>query len=863
VELLERDSQLALLGEALASATAGHGRVALLSGEPGIGKTSLVRAFVDRHRDIGRTLWGICDDLSTPRAFGPLRDVAGEVGDDLASALAEEAPPERLLDLVLAELTRPPTPVVLVIDDLHWADQATLDLVVFLARRIDSLHALLVLAYRPGEMGLDHPLLRTLGRIPAHVAVRLPLEPLSVAAVGVLAGSDAADLHDLTGGNPFYVSEVLAAPEDVPRSVVDAVLARVARLPALSRRLLEFLALSPVRVERPVLDALVPGWAIAVVEPDRQRIVTIHRDAVAFGHEIARQAVAEAVPAARAAEIHRALLDTLIRTHADPARIVHHAVAVGDADTIVSAGLAAARQAVRCHANREAMAHFQRVGEHAARLPPAERADLYTEWWSVCVDMGDVEQAAQIGHRALALRRSLGDTVGEGFMLVRLAQACWVLGQGAEGDQHIDEAISVLSAGPPGRELSEAFAARAVRDMMYWRASSASTWAHRAADLARECGDDRVLAYSLMVIGMTEFLQGSDGTGTVEQGIAMARAAGDHHTVCVAYANLAETAVERRQHDPALRYLDHGSAWADEHEVLSVLSYLTSVRSRLELDRGRWDDADALARSVLTGSAASPLNQLNALHTVTRLHVRRGEADAETHVRRFTAEAERTGELQRIVVAAAARAEWADIGGRLATERAGLHELYDRLSGTGQSWAIGEVAIWLSRAGESITVTDGAALPFRLELHGDWQAAAAAWEDLGCPYEQADAMVHGGRTDAILAALPILDGLGATAAANRAREMLRLQGVQQIPRGPRHTTRVNPGGLTQRQIDVLGLVAQGLTNAEIADRLVVSVRTVDHHVAAILTKLAVGSRRQAAELARDLGITVADVVTVD
>jgi len=863
MELLERDAQLALLGEALANSTAGHGRVALVSGEAGIGKTSLVRAFVDRHRDSGRMLWGICDDLSTPRAFGPLRDVAGEVGDDLASALAAEAPAERLLDLVLAELARPPGPVVLVIDDLHWADQATLDLVVFLARRIDALPALLVLAYRPGEMSLDHPLLRTLGRIPAHVAVRLPLEPLSVAAIGALAGSDAAELHHLTGGNPFYVSEVLAAPEDVPRSVVDAVLARAARLPALSRRLLEFLALSPVRVERPVLDALVPGWAIAVVAPDRQRIVSIHGDSVAFGHEIARQAVAEAVPAARAADIHRALLETLIRTHADPARIVHHAVAAGDADAIVSYGLAAARQAVGCHANREAMAHFQRVGAHAARLPPAERADLYTEWWSVCVDMGDIEQAAQIGHRALVLRRSLGDSVGVGLMLVRMSQAYWTLGRGAEGDRHVDEAISVLSSLPPGRELSEAFAARAVRDMMYWRASGASMWAHRAADLARECGDDKVLAYALMVMGMTDFLQGRDGTGTLEQAIAIARAAGDHHTVCVTYANLAETAVERRQHDRALRYLDHGSAWADEHEILSVLSYLISVRSRLELDRGRWDDADALARSVLTGPAASPLNQLNALYTVTRLHVRRGEADAESLVRRFTTEAERTGELQRIVVAAVARAEWADVGGRLATERAAMHDLHDRLAGTGQSWAIGEVAIWLARAGEPITVTDSTAPPFRLELDGDWQAAAAAWEDLGCPYEQADTMVHSGRTDAILAALPILDGLGATAAANRARELLRLHGVQQIPRGPRHATRVNPAGLTQRQIDVLGLVAQGLTNAEIADRLVVSVRTVDHHVAAILTKLAVGSRRQAAELARDLGVTTDDVVVVD
>ncbi|MGH8824218.1 MAG: ATP-binding protein [Jiangellaceae bacterium] len=863
MELLERDAQLSLLDEALDSAAAGHGRVALVSGDAGIGKTSLVRALVDRHRDGARLLWGICDDLSTPRAFGPLYDVAGDVGVDLASALVEGAPPDRLLDLVLAEVARPPGPAVLVIDDLHWADQATLDLVVFLARRIDALPTLLVLAYRPGEMGLDHPLLRTLGRIPAHVAVRVPLEPLSVAAVGALAGGDAAELHDLTGGNPFYVSEFLAAPGAVPRSVVDAVLARVARLPEPSRRLLEFVALSPARVERAQLDEHVPGWAIAVVEPDRQRIVSIHRDAVTFGHEIARQAVAGMVPAARAAEVHRGLLETLIRTHGDPARIVHHAVALGDADAIVTYGLAAARQAVRCHSNREAMAHFRRVGELAARLSPAERAALFTEWMSVCIDMGDIEQAGQVGHRALAIRRSLGDTIGTGRMLVRLAQTSWVLGQGSVGDRHVDEAISVLSAGPAGTELADAFAARAARDMMLWRASGASMWAQRAADLARECGDDRVQAYALMVIGMTDFLLGRDGTGTMEEGIEIARAAGDHHTVCVTYANLAETAIEYRRHDRALRHLDHGTAWADEHEVLSVLGYLISLRSRLELDRGRWDDADALAGSVLTEMPASPLNQLNALYTATRLHVRRGDADAETLVRRFVTAAERTGELQRLVVAAVARAEWADLTGRLASERTALRDLLGRLSATEQSWAIGEVAIWLARAGKRDTVADGAAAPFRLELDGDWQAAATVWEDLGCPYERADALVHSGQTDAILAALPILDGLGATAAANRAREKLRRRGVQQVPRGPRQATRANPAGLTQRQVDVLGLVAQGLTNAEIADRLVVSVRTVDHHVAAVLTKLAVGNRRQAAELARGLGVTAADAVAVD
>ena len=860
--LLERDAQLSALDDALETAAAGHGRVALVSGEAGIGKTSLARALVERHRDVGRMLWGICDDLSTPRAFGPLLDMLDEVGDDLASSLADGAPPDRLLGLVLAELERPPGPVVLVIEDMHWADQATLDLVVFLARRIDSMPALLVLTYRPGEMDLQHPLLRTLGRIPPHVALRLPLEPLSVGAVGEMAGDSAAELHRLTGGNPLYVSEVLAAPDDVPVSVVDAVLARVARLPEPSRRLLDLVALSPGRVETSLLDACSPRWVIAVVEPERRGIILIDRGAVAFRHEIARQAVAAAVPTARAGELHRALLETLIRRNADPARIVHHAIAVGDADSLVTYGLAAARQAVRYNANREAVAHFRRVGALAGRLTSAEQADLYAEWATACVDIGEVEYAAVAGGHALALRRSLGDVVGTANTMVFLAHVHWALGRGDDGDRLIEEAVTVLSALPPRRELADALAARAVRAMVSWRASDALLWAREAAGLARACGDDGVLAYALMVTGTTNFGQGRDDTATVEQGIELARAAGIHHTVCVAYANLAETAVEQRQHERALHYLDLGSAWADEHEVLSVLGYLTSVRSRLELDRGRWKDAEALATSVLNGPGVSPLNQLNALYTLARVHVRRGDPDAEAALRRFVVAAEGTGELQRMVPAAVVRAEWADLNGWLTAERAALRDLYEQIADTGQSWAIGEVAIWLSRAGGLDDVPDAAAGVFRRELEGDWELAAGGWEALGCPYEQAEAMARSGRTDSLLASLPVLDALGAAPAGNRARELLRRRGVRQVPRGPRRVTRSNPAGLTARQVDVLELMAQGLTNAEIAGRLVVSVRTVDHHVAAILSKLAVGSRRQAADLARELGIAAVDVVAI-
>ncbi|MGH8829164.1 MAG: LuxR C-terminal-related transcriptional regulator, partial [Jiangellaceae bacterium] len=464
--------------------------------------------------------------------------------------------------------------------------------------------------------------------------------------------------------------------------------------------------------------------------------------------------------------------------------------------------------------------------------------------------------------RALAIRRRQHDVEGTGRLLRFLAQLQWPFGRLDEAERLGAEAVEVLSTLEPGRELAYTFAMRAGHAFTAWRGNDAERFGRRAAELAEQVGADDVLAMSLTFLGSMAIGHGVDETATVERAIELSRTAGDHHMVCVAYANLAELAIDQRQHERASRFVELGSAYADEHEVQSVLDYLTALSSRVSLSLGRWDDAEDIAEAVLDQDGQSPVNQFHAMHTVARIWTRRGDQRAGDAVQRLETLAECSGELQRLVPAATMQAELAELHGELAAERTRLRELLDRIAGTGELWPIGEMMLWLSRAGDFRVERDGGLsdipMVYQAEILGRHEEAAARWDRLGCPYERADALAHSGSPELMLAALATFDDLDAAHTASQLRAALRSVGVSSIPRGPRSHTRQNPAGLTRRQVEVLAALSHGLTNAEIAERLVVSVRTVDHHVSAILTKLGVGTRRQATETARELGVSFAD-----
>ena len=251
VELWERSDALDLL-DALLRESAASGRVALVAAEARMGKSTLVAEFARRRSDRTQVLWGACDQLVTPRALGPLHDIGRSVGGPLGAGLLAGAPREAIFAAFLDELSGP-GPTLVVVEDMHWADEATLDWLTQLGRRITALPALLVVTFRDDEVGPDHLLRRTLAALPAHAVTRVPLRALSKACV-LAQARDARQVPEivyrLAGGNPLLVTELLKADGPaVPDAVQDLVLNRLQALPPAARELAQLVAVVPTRAD--------------------------------------------------------------------------------------------------------------------------------------------------------------------------------------------------------------------------------------------------------------------------------------------------------------------------------------------------------------------------------------------------------------------------------------------------------------------------------------------------------------------------------------------------------------------------------------------------------------------------------------
>ena len=308
MELLEREQFFDELEAILSGVAAGNGRLVLVSGEAGIGKTSVVERFAEAHHQNARVLWGACDALFTPRPLGPLYDIAHQTQSNLTALLEEEAPRASIFSAVLDELEDGRAPTVAIMEDVHWADEATLDLLKFLGRRINRTNAMVVVTYRDDEVGADHPLRLVLGDLPHRSVTRLRLLPLSQAAVNTLAeraGRPIEDLYAVTGGNPFFVTEALASKErGVPVTVSDAVLSRAARLSPVSRAVLELVSVVPARTEMWLLDDAISTDTAAIEECISAGMLRYEGDAIAFQHELARLAIEDSLAAPRRLGLH-------------------------------------------------------------------------------------------------------------------------------------------------------------------------------------------------------------------------------------------------------------------------------------------------------------------------------------------------------------------------------------------------------------------------------------------------------------------------------------------------------------------------------------------------------------------------------
>ncbi len=761
------------------------------------------------------TLWGTCDPLFTPRPLGPVLDIAERVGGELEELLAGEARPHDVAVELLRELRRVPS--VLVIEDLHWADEATLDVLRLLVRKIEAVPALVLSTYRDDELDRVHPLRRMLGELATSRAVRrVKLVQFSPSAVAQLAepyAVDAEELYRTTAGNPFFVVEALASgAEQIPPTVRDAVLARAARLSSGAQTLLEAVAVVPQHAELWLLEALAGDAVANADECLTSGMLTSEPEGVLFRHELARLAVEQSLAPDRRLELHRkalaALADPSRGGVVDLARLAHHADAAGDVDAVLEHAPAAARLAVALGAYREAVDQYARALRFGDRLSLAERAELLELRAEACFITDQYDEGIASLEEALGCRRSLGEAFKEGDDLRRLSEFMWCPGRTAESSSHARDAVALLENLPPGRELAMAYANLASNCSADARAEEGIAWGGRALELDDSIGDAETAIYALGTIANSK----ADHE-QLEETLERARRAGHQGQAGRVFALLAGVGVEHRRHAVANKHIEEGLVYCSERGLELFRLYLLADRARLELDQGRWADAADSAAAVLRIHRTSTSPRIIALVVLGLIRARRGDPGQWEAFDEAWALAEPTCELPRLGPVAAARAEAAwlegDRDGVAAATESALSLALARKSG----WLTGELAGWRRRAGPDAEVTFGVATPYERQLAGDWAGAAKLWAELGSPYEAALALADADEDPPLLQAHAELQRLDAQPAATIVARRLRERG------GARSSSRTASSDATESaRLDRAGARGAGACNRRAAQQ---------------------------------------------
>jgi DNA-binding CsgD family transcriptional regulator len=429
-------------------------------------------------------------------------------------------------------------------------------------------------------------------------------------------------------------------------------------------------------------------------------------------------------------------------------------------------------------------------------------------------------------------------------LLCWLSEILWCPGRTDDSNRAAHEAVALLETLPPSRELAYGYT------RLDWRR------ADRSLALAEQLGDTELTIRARAVIGSRDFQNG--GSQSLEECFQLARNAGLIDLAGLVLSLLVSSALAARRYELAARYIDLGLPFCSDRGIELYRSYLLAYQARLELDQGRWEAAAEAATAALRTQRASIMPRILGLAVLGLIRARRGDPGHQELLDEAWSLAEPTRELFRIGPAVAARAEVAWLTGDHAAVASATEDPLRKALKHGDRNVVGELGVWRRRAGFHDDVAAAAAEPFAAQLAGEWARAAAFWDEAGCPYEAALARADSDDEEQLRHALDELQRLGARPAAAIVASRLRKRGARGLPRGPRRATRENPAGLTPRQLEVLALVVEGLQDSEIAARLVVSERTVGHHVSAILRKLEVRNRGQAAAAAVRFGLVSQD-----
>jgi predicted ATPase/DNA-binding CsgD family transcriptional regulator len=840
-----------------------EGHCALVSGEPGIGKTSLTKTFCSEIKDEASIYQGTCDALFTPRPLAPVYDILWQMNSDLNESTEENVDRTLLFTKIYRVLKESKKTSVVVIEDIHWADEATLDFIKFLARRINQLHCLFILNFRDDEIHVNHPLTTVLGQLPPDSLTRLQLTPLSRGAVEKLAtekGYKGEDVYSISGGNPFYVNEILASYSlGIPANIKDSVLSVYNRLDGISKQVWQILSVLPTGIEVNYLEKMEPFYQAAIHNCLDLKIVIAKNDVIFFKHELYRRTIETSLSPLVRMELNKRILDLFLESFEQKQeieRIIHHAKNANEHELVVKFAPIAARQASAVGAHIEASKLYFSAIEYYQGNDSEMLIDFYESYAYECYLTNQVKEGIIYFTRALNLLREINDMEKIGNSLRFLSRLWWYDGNRVLAEKYAAEAITLLNDMPSSKAKAMAFSNMSQLKLVCDKATECIFWGTKAIEIAKEINDDESLSHALNNVGSIKMNLASsaqEGKDMLQQSLDIALKNCFHEHVARAYSNLASNGVASKDFVLAKKALDAGIQFCEERDLDSWRANMLSSKAVLLLETGDWDQACDIATYLLQLEKQLNSFSIHASLVMAAIKMRRDEEGALELLLDAITVAFETQELQRMIPALITALEYECITGTSIIRPGDLDTVVSRIKESILSMQVSEFAFWLKKVRNIELAVDFVYEGFDLKDVASLQKAAELWRKLGCSYMQG-AILFEGNDEQKRTAIGIMDKLGAVANCERMKFEMRASGIKNIPRGIRKTTKLNPANLTDRELDVLRLLKEGYHNKEIATKLFISAKTVDHHLSSIFFKLDVNSRARAVQEALQLEI---------